>query len=386
MQSLSGLYKSNLSFNMPSPVEAASGDKRTMLDHNNNNPVVLEHGGRRGDARSRFLATRPRTVQLDGKSLVRFTHLSPGEQPPRMVQPTVEGMDLLEWAIANRDLIEQEIQRNGCLLFRDFGISSAEKFERFAGGLCPRLYAEYGDLPEESRGKKVYGSTPFPEQKTILFHNESSHLNSWPLRMWFCCIQPAQEGGETPLADCRSVYNFLDKDVREEFAAKGLLYIRNFLPGFDVSWRKFFRTEDRSAIEAQCRKAGMQLEWWGDDCLRTRQYRPAVTVHPRTGETIFFNQILLHHTSCLEPEAREALLSDFGPEGMPRNVCYGDGSPIPDSEVVAVAAALEQASRAFPWQAGDVLMVDNMLVAHSRNPFRGPRKILVAMGEMLEQR
>jgi hypothetical protein len=27
-------------------------------------------------------------------------------------------------------------------------------------------------------------------------------------------------------------------------------------------------------------------------------------------------------------------------------------------------------------------MLDNMLVAHSRNPFVGPRKIVVAMGEM----
>jgi hypothetical protein len=29
-------------------------------------------------------------------------------------------------------------------------------------------------------------------------------------------------------------------------------------------------------------------------------------------------------------------------------------------------------------------MLDNMLVAHARNPYEGPRKILVAMGEMVD--
>jgi hypothetical protein len=30
---------------------------------------------------------------------------------------------------------------------------------------------------------------------------------------------------------------------------------------------------------------------------------------------------------------------------------------------------------------GEVLLVDNMLVAHARYPYSGPRKILVAMGD-----
>jgi alpha-ketoglutarate-dependent taurine dioxygenase len=34
----------------------------------------------------------------------------------------------------------------------------------------------------------------------------------------------------------------------------------------------------------------------------------------------------------------------------------------------------------FRWERGDVLLLDNYLVAHGRNPYEGPRKILVAMG------
>ena len=37
-----------------------------------------------------------------------------------------------------------------------------------------------------------------------------------------------------------------------------------------------------------------------------------------------------------------------------------------------------EASR-FPWEAGDLLVLDNHMVAHGRRPFTGPRRILVAM-------
>ena len=43
--------------------------------------------------------------------------------------------------------------------------------------------------------------------------------------------------------------------------------------------------------------------------------------------------------------------------------------------------AYRQETVAFPWETGDVLMLDNMLVAHGRESYSGPRKILAAMGE-----
>jgi alpha-ketoglutarate-dependent taurine dioxygenase len=33
----------------------------------------------------------------------------------------------------------------------------------------------------------------------------------------------------------------------------------------------------------------------------------------------------------------------------------------------------------FPWRAGDVLAIDNVLVMHGRKPFTGHRRVIVAM-------
>jgi alpha-ketoglutarate-dependent taurine dioxygenase len=238
-------------------------------------------------------------------------------------------------------------------------------------------------LPREGIGGKVYGSTPYPADQTIFFHNESSHLHRWPMKIWFFCIQPAQSGGETPIVDCRKVYQLLDPKLREKFAQKQLMYVRNYTDGLDVSWQEFFKTAHKTEVEQYCRQAGIEFEWKDGNKLRTRKPRPAIAKHPKTGEMVFFNQLPLHHISCLDPAVRNSLLSVFGEGNLPRNVYYGDGTPIEDSVMAEIQAVYQQATVSFPWQAGDILMLDNMLAAHSRNPFVGPRKIVVAMGEMI---
>jgi alpha-ketoglutarate-dependent taurine dioxygenase len=312
-------------------------------------------------------------------------YLGAGHTLPLVVRPAVDDVDLAAWAKDRRPVIETELHKHGALLFRGFAIGSVAEFERFAQAMCHELYGEYGDLPKEESGSKTYKSTPYPPDQAILFHNESSHLQRWPMKQWFFCLQAAREGGETPIVDCRTLYQRLRPDIRERFASKQLMYVRNFTPGFDVSWQDFFQTGDKCVVEERCRKAGIELFWMEQDRLRTRQRCPAVATHPKTGELTFFNQIQLHHVSCLEPGVRESLLSMLGEEWLPRNVYYGDGSPIEDAIVDETRQLSRECAVQFAWQEQDILMVDNMLVAHAREPFVGPRKIVVAMGEMIGQ-
>ncbi|MEO8191047.1 MAG: amino acid adenylation domain-containing protein [Acidobacteriota bacterium] len=313
--------------------------------------------------------------------------LAPEQQTPLVLRPEkAADLELAEWARTRKDELETKLLRHGALLFRGFGVSSAGQFEGFASGLCRgELFGEYGDLPREAVGGRVYGSTPYPSDQAILFHNESSHMHRWPMKIWFYCVIAAKVGGETPIADCRKVYRTLDPALAKKFHEKGLLYSRNYGDGLDVSWESFYGTNDRRRVEELCRKAGTEFEWRGENGLRTLQKSPAVIRHPQTGELSFFNQLQLHHVSCLDPAVRESLLSLMKETDLPRNVYYGDGSPIEDSVMNEVGEIYRSTSVAFPWEPGDVVMLNNMLVAHSRNPYEGPRKIVVAMGEMIDQ-
>ena len=331
---------------------------------------------------SQFMTSYPPAVNLVHTNLIKTDYLTPEKTMPLVVRPALEDVDLIEWTRTHRQFIETQLLEHGAILFRGFNVDSASEFEQFALQICPDLFGEYGDLPREGVSGKVYGSTPYPSDQAILFHNESSHLQRWPMKIWFFCMQPAQQGGETPIVDCRKVYEALDPKLRERFARKKLMYVRNYVDGLDVRWQEFFRTTDKSAVEEHCRKASIVCEWKDREVLRTRQMCDAVLTHPKTGHAVFFNQLQAHHVSCLEPATRASLLSLLKEEDLPRNVYYGDGTPIEDSVVDEVRDIYGQLAINFPWQKGDILMLDNMLAAHGRNAFVGERKIVVAMGEM----
>jgi alpha-ketoglutarate-dependent taurine dioxygenase len=332
-------------------------------------------GGIRGIRRKQVATTR----------LVE-TEFLPGndEGMPLIVRPALGNVDLAEWCSANKGELDGYFDRYGAIAFKGFGLGSASDFERAAAAVSPELFAEYGDLPQESTTERIYHSTPYPADKMILFHNESSHLPQWPLRQFFFCVIPAAEGGSTPLLDCRRVYEALDPELRRTFSEKGLMYVRNFSEGIDVPWQEFFHTTDQAEVERVCNEAGMGCEWTANGGLRISQVSPAVAVHPRTGEKVFFNQIQLHHVSCLDDETRTALRQLFAEEDMPRNVYFGDGTPIPDEVVARIGELYEELCVEPPWDAGDMIALDNMLVAHARRPFSGERKILVAMAEMVD--
>jgi len=264
-------------------------------------------------------------------------------------------------------------------------VPAVAEFERTAEAICVELFGEYGDLPREELGGRVYGSTPYPADETILFHNESSHMHRWPMLIWFYCVKAALQGGESPIVDCRQMYQSMDASIRERFERSGLMYVRNFTDGLDVSWQEFFHTEDKSKVEEYCRAAAIDFEWKSEGGLRTRQICPAVVRHPQTNEPVFFNQLQLHHISCLAPAVRESLLSMMKEEDLPRNVYYGDGSAIEDSVVTYLRELSQKLCVSFPWREQDILMLNNMLVAHSRNPFVGERKIVVAMGDLVSK-
>jgi alpha-ketoglutarate-dependent taurine dioxygenase len=336
--------------------------------------------------RDKFINARPKAMNLASEKLIELDYFKTGQNFPLIIRPIKDEIDAIEWAKNNREFIETNLLKHGAILFRGFSLDSIALFEQFARAICPHLFGEYGDLPREEVAGKVYGSTPYPPDKAILFHNESSHLHRFPLKIWFCCIQAAIEGGETPIVDCRKIYQLLAPELLEKFATKQLLYIRNYVESLDVSWQKFFRTDDRLVVEKYCRQAEIDCEWISDNILRTNKLSQAIAKHPKTGEMVFFNQLLLHHASCLDSEVRESLLSLFGEDKLPRNVYYGDGSPIEESIIAKIQSIYQQATICFPWQKGDVLMLDNMLTAHGRNPYVGSRKIVVAMGEMTDRK
>ena len=313
---------------------------------------------------------------------ITLSYLRPGSPLPLVVRPAEDGVDLVEWAAANSGFIERYLLRNGAILFRDFELSLVADFERLIEAVSgPLLDYSYRSTPRHVVSGRIYSSTEYPADQTIPLHNENSYTRNWPMKLSFFAQQVAEEGGETPIADCRRIYNAISPEIRECFVRKGLMYVRNYGAGLDLTWQEVFQTSSKAMVEDYCHRARMEFEWVGEDQFRTRQKAHVVETHPRTGELVWFNQAHLFHVSCLSAEVRDWLLAAYGEQNLPRNVYFADGSQIDAAMLDEITQVYSDQSIVFPWREGDVLMLDNMLTAHGRKPFVGKRKVVVGIAE-----
>ncbi len=267
------------------------------------------------------------------------------------------------------------------LIFRRFGIS-ARQLEKVTDLLLRnRLPYVHGNSPRTKVGNNIYTSTEYPPDHTISMHNELSYAAKWPARLLFFCETVAATGGSTPVADGALWANSLDREVRDRFS-EGIQYIQN-LPdgrGFGKSWQDTFETSDKKTVEAYLSASGATWEWT-ESCLRVTQIRAATTRHPVTRDEVWFNQADQWHPATLGDETAATLARMMPTESLPQSVRFADGSPIPDDYVIHIRDRGFESAVDVDWQPGDLLLIDNVLVAHGRRQFTGSRRVLVAMSD-----
>ena len=318
------------------------------------------------------------TLEIYSKDIPK---LNLGRSLPLHIQATADCPKLNDFVVAQQAWIETQLLNHGALLFRGFHSQGVAEFEQAMQSLWGELLT-YQDraTPRRQVTGRIYTSTEYPPSHQIFLHNENSFAYCWPSRICFFCTTPALEGGATPIADVRRVLQRIEPDIRDRFVDKQVLYVRNFGQGFGLPWETVFNTADRNELEAYCQAANIDVEWLEHgDHLRTRQVRPAIAQHPQTGEWVWFNHAAVLHVSTLKSSIQKAILEEFAPGDLPNNTYYGDGSEIEAEVLEHIRAAYEAEKTIFQWQAGDLLMLDNLLVAHGREPYIGPRTVWVGM-------
>ena len=215
----------------------------------------------------------------------------------------------------------------------------------------------------------------------MCMHHELSYALEFPSLMLFACLTAPTRGGATGVADAPTVLDALPLELVDRFEREGWLLVRNYTEDIGASYAEAFGTDDRRRVESYCRANGIAVEWQPDGGLRTWQRRSAVVRHPHTGDRCWFNQVAFLNEWTVDPDVREFLVDVYGPDGLPFSTRFGNGDRIGSETVQLLNEIYEANTVREPWQAGDLMLVDNIRAAHSREAFEGPREVLVGLAD-----
>lgn len=304
----------------------------------------------------------------------------PSEGPP-VLHAEVDD-DAATWAVEHRDALRAVVADHGAVVVRGLGVRDAATFGAVLHRLTDRVITEREAFaPRVEHPLGVLSSTPWPANQPMCMHHELSYVLEPPAQLLFACTTAPAEGGATGLADAAAVLEALPPDLVARFEREGWLLTRSYNDEVGASYAEAFGTDDRAAVEAYCRAASIDFAWQPDGGLRTWQRRPAVVRHPATGRRCWFNSIAFLNEWTLAPEVREYLVDVYGEDGLPFTTRFGGGDPIGEDVVQTINGVYDACTVGEPWQAGDLLLVDNVRTAHSREPYIGPREVLAALAE-----
>lgn len=289
--------------------------------------------------------------------------------------------DPVAWAAEHRDALRATIVAHGALLVRGLGLRDVAETAALFQALGTLMTEREGFAERRVHAPGVYSASRWPPNQGMCVHNELSYRLECPGLMLFACHTPATRGGATPLADAAAVAESLPAPLVERFERVGWLLVRNYSDEVGASLADAFGDADRGAIERYCHANAITHEWRPDGGLRTWQRRNAVVRHPLTGRRTWFNQVAFLSEWAMNPEVREYLVDERGEDGLPFATRFGDGAPITPDVVELINATYDAHTVRMPWEAGDLLLVDNIRTAHGREPFEGPRDLLVGLAD-----
>ena len=293
-------------------------------------------------------------------------------------EPSLESS--CHWVSTHQAKLLEEASKHGAVLFRGFGLKTAEDFDAFvsAFGLPAFTYEDsLSNAVRMNRTPRVFTANEAPPSVQIFFHHEMAQTPFYPARLFFFCEKPADQGGATPI--CRSdwVWQRLEQacpKFAKDVAEKGLQY-SNVMPGeMDLnsgmgrSWQSTLRSDSREAAEKRLKDLNYTWQWLEDGSLRVKTPVLQGVYDLPDGRRTFFNQLIAAFSGWKDARNDPS-----------KAIFLGDGSPL-DREAVQTAIQIaEELAFDTPWQAGDVALVDNFVAMHGRRTFEGTRKVLAAM-------
>lgn len=360
------------------------------------------------------------------------------EDTPLVIEPKCSSsMEYLKGFLSQHsNQLVFDLSRYGAILIRGFSISSLLEFE--SAVLSIRGMEGIRDVFMAEPGRSLIDGTQFVLHTNTLmktggtlhlggFHSENYYVPDVPRFISFFCVQPSVQGGETGLVNTAGIYRDLPQSLKEKLNARR--FQAAMIPFTSIMQRYGV---DASLIEALCAEQCLAVEEH-DGVKYLSIFKPSVMEHPTTKELVlpinFSNELgglgfddhiqrvfsrdykgyqwsihkfvwrfpglpmklrmlsfAFHHPIRTTAIGRSLLRgyikrrttsTELTPALHVRSVFSRE-------DMSALALSVRQHYSSFLWRRGDLLLVDNLKMAHAGMPGVGPRQLRVMISNRVD--
>ncbi|KAF2995023.1 hypothetical protein E8E14_003901 [Neopestalotiopsis sp. 37M] len=318
-------------------------------------------------------------------------------RPAGAWQPTLdEAVEAIRQFSESGDIFRQVQHHGGALLIRGLPINTAEDYSKIAHAFGFPPHEEVGRPPLRTLlAKNVKTANEGPPELPIWPHNEYGWSTINPAWLTFSCLDVPESGGETPIISSVGLAASLNKhapDFVHRLLEKGVKYLYRYgvedvasNTGTSVlgAYGQHVQPGDdaatvRSKIESEVRRHSNRFEWYEDGSLSVTHIVPIIRIHTDTGLTTWFGNLTSawgrsKYHGATDPSYRGDDDSYHPPP------LYGDGTEIEKAYLDLALNVAESSQVLVSWEKGDVVLLDNYAVMHSRSPWAGKRTVLAAL-------
>ncbi|EXJ86486.1 hypothetical protein A1O3_03437 [Capronia epimyces CBS 606.96] len=288
------------------------------------------------------------------------------------------------------------LARHGTLLFRGLPIHNAEDFSKFAHAFGYKPHEIIGIVVNRPLlAPNVAPANEAPKEVLIYNHNESPQVPHAPEYIFFYSHRAPAKGGETPISSSLELFQRAQQEIPEfisEISEKGILskvtykVDKQYEGGSTLkqAFGKEIQDGDdeatkRAKIEAQIARynRGKHTTWeWTDDgsIILTHQL-PAIRTQPQTNLPTLFTGLAAIYKNFTVNE---------GNRKYNNQQLFGDGTPIPEKYLARLAEITDEIRVLHKWQRGDVLVYDNIIAQHGRQPWEGEQSDRVVLASLFD--
>ena len=312
----------------------------------------------------------------------------------------------------------RDLARHGAVLLRGFRVDSARALEDVVlsidglHGMAAMFMSEPGRTRLPQTQFALHTNSLYKTGGGLMlggFHNENYYCPDVPRYISFACVVPSWLGGETGLVNTAALYGDLSETLRQKLERRPF-------------WASAWRVSDIAArygltpgeVEEFCAEAGFPRRAHNGKQL-VMMYKPSVVEHPLTGERGLqlnlwgeleelgfaaavrkafrqdyaglawaFHRLVWRFPrlevldllgSLHAPKFVLRTLRNRSRRERPRPLDDRVSTAFSADEIDRVARAVRRRFSSFTWKRGDLLIIDNLKMAHAGMPGYGPREL-----------